>query len=425
MIRLRAQLRMVLTLLLVLSGCGTPERSVGVATPALAPTAVLPASALPLDSPTPRSFVGAVGRKPEELVQLTRDAHGFRLQTTVGTFAHPTAWVSPSRILVTWMDRTSAGRGPWAALFLVDLTAESVSLLTLNGTFIPTSESGPFLLSDGGILIRNGGLDGATQLVVPPDRQAVKTVAPGDVWSAQWAASPDHTKVAWLEWDIPPNVDIPQSWNGCCSSGPFLQARSIAIWDRVRDRIWRFPMTDLYGSYPFAKLRWRQNNQAVLVNIAAQTAGPDAKSQLVELSMTGRRTVLAAHAGDCISVAFESADGSLYYDLHGCHGSNDAQLIHLFPDGHYEKVIEYLFGPERFQHYRLDEHGYLTMWTKDAATGTEETLTRQVVTGAIVSAPKLDQPPRLASPDGAWSIEPESALSTWDGTQELRIYATR
>jgi hypothetical protein len=306
-------------------------------------------------------------------------------------------WVDTDTYLLTRTplgdgERTVQGWTDWGKVLIGNAKDDTLRTLTERGRVVAT-------LPDGSLLLLSGWIDGELQLLIPPYVGKPKSVAPSGTWTSAWAVSPDGSKVAWFEIN-PPSGNWSLRLPGCsCDFSPDPQPEPYrgAIWERATGKIDRFGISPVWWGSMW--LYWRRDNSAVLYMSHPEQ---EAYSELFQLEMNGKSTMMARHDGNYIyGIRAESIDGSLYYEATSDE-QHQSKLTRRYPDGRLEIACDYM----RLNCY-VDQVGRLV----NVHAG--EIIVQDLTTGTIKRAPT---PPYsrigenrlnvgdnvLISPDGRW-----------------------
>ena len=182
---------------------------------------------------------------------------------------------------------------------------------------------------------------------------------------------------AWLEMEAPPGDWRERIPSGCCGE-PGPTSKAVAFYSRQTGQVVRRPVAN---ALPKQNLTWFK--EGVLLEVREK----EFSTALVRMGTDGRLTRLAAHGymGPITPVAGD-IDGSLYYTVAGKEGQNWTELIHLYPDGRSELLIEGIPSDWWVEDARLISY-------KDGVTTVTD-----LPTGKRRQAPGRGRP----SPDMAW-----------------------
>jgi hypothetical protein len=295
----------------------------------------------------------------------------------------------PGGLSATWIGMTTcvltlAPNAPernlrdWAKVMLVDVAAQRVRVLAERGHLAA-------VFPDGSLLVRQGWIDGELQLLTPDATQSPTSVAPKGFWTSNWVVSPDGRNVAWLEWDPPPGDWSERMPHDCCSGDPHPTIRSIAVWDRQAQRLWRLPAGGI--QWPGRFLAWRRSSEAL---VFGRVSNDPVSIDVVQMTLDGTQTSLASHPSyDLFGGTYERADGSLYYSI-GQLGANTGRLIRHYPNGRQEVICDGFCG--------INERGIISNWEDG------QVVLQDVTTGAIYrgeAAARLQG----SSLDIPWTVE--------------------
>jgi hypothetical protein len=233
------------------------------------------------------------------------------------------------------------------------------------------------------VIYQTGGISGALMILPPPYTAKPIILAPGGPWIRDWVASPDGSRVAWVEATAPPgdwserlpSPCVPCDRYGSASPDPEPQVQAIAIWDAATQQVYRHKPNGLvwslgtaFRSQP-APFRWRTDGSALLY---ATHASAPARSNLYSLTAGQQPVLLAEHPWDgTVNVLGDGAEGSIYYYVTGKNYFASGDIVRRHPDGRVEVLHEYL-SPNMWhlaQGKWLEVLGQGEVYVHDFATG--------------------------------------------------------
>lgn len=187
------------------------------------------------------------------------------------------------------------------------------------------------VLPDGAVLVQENWIDGPLVLHTPPFDKPPVTVAPGGAWTMGFRVGLDGNTVAWQDMEAPPGDWTERIPSGCCGE-PGPKSKAVAFYNRLTGQVARRPVAN---AVPKQQLTWSKDG--VLLEVREQ----EFSTALFHMDPDGRLTRLAAHGymGPITPVAGD-VDDSLYYTVAGKGGQNWTELIHLYPDGRSDLLIE-------------------------------------------------------------------------------------
>jgi hypothetical protein len=229
---------------------------------------------------------------------------------------------------------------------------------------------------DGAVLVQENWIDGPLVLHRPPFDKPPVTVAPGGPWTMGFRVGLDGNTVAWLDMEAPPGDWTQRIPSGCCGE-PGPTSKDVAFYNRQTGQVVRRPVANALPR----QLAWF--TEGVLLEVRER----EFSTALFHMGTDGRLTRLAAHGymGPITPVAGD-IDGSLYYTVAGKEGQNWTELIHLYPDGRSDLLIEGIPSDWWVEDARLISY-------KDGVTTVTD-----LPTGKRRQAPGRGYP----SPDMAW-----------------------
>lgn len=224
-------------------------------------------------------------------------------------------------------------------LLLADIANHRAQKLTDRGDLGP-------VLPDGSLVIKDNWIDGPLELLSPPYNEPPQQIAPSGTWSYSWHASPDGSKVAWVEMDAPPGDWSHRLPVGCCGvpADPQPIPRSIAVWNRTASNksnaISRYPLLVPLAWSEGAE-SWVEYNQPIWSADSKSLffAGhPDGQHiGLYRLSLDGSVTKLTEHTTDTgytgLKIIAASNNGPIYFALTTANCQSCSMLMLWKPDG--------------------------------------------------------------------------------------------
>lgn len=234
---------------------------------------------------------------------------------------------------------------PGFILLLVDTNSKQVRVLS--------REAGNYKGQFGGPITYQGSeISSALHMLPPPYTGKPITLTPGGPWIRDWVASPDGSRVAWVEATAPPgdwSERLPGPCIPCERYGPIdpePQVQAIAIWDAATQQVYRHKPESLVWTLGSAflmqheSLHWRTDGSALLY--ATHSSAP-ARSALYSLSPSAQPDLLAEHPWDgTVNFLADGQDGSIYYYVTGQKYYKTGDIVRRHPDGKLELLYEYL-----------------------------------------------------------------------------------
>jgi|GEM_PF-4859735 len=335
------------------------------------------------------------------------DVHGKKSAGTPGT----PIWLSDDLfLLAVGPGQNSQVQDPeLATILLVNAASHEVRVLAKRVEEYTTDFGAP-------VIYQIGGISGALMMLPPPYASAPITLAPGGPWIRDWTATPDGSRVAWVEATAPPgdwSERLPSPCIPCNSYGstdPEPQVEAIAIWDAVTRQVYRHKPSGLVWSLGSAfrsqqgAFHWLTGGSALLY---ATHASAPTRSTLYSLSPGEQPVLLAEHPWDgTVNVLGHGAEGSIYYYVTGKNYFASGDIVRRHPDGKLEVLHEYL-SPNMWhlqQGKWLEVLGKGEVYVHDFATGQ----TRHARFRADSPSPgELDWSGTAGlvplSPDGTWA----------------------
>jgi Tol biopolymer transport system component len=324
---------------------------------------------------------------------------GWDLVGTQGRIA--THWVSEQAFILSLIptdliygyDSIFAG---WGKLLLVDTATRQARVLAESGQLAA-------VFPDSSVLIRDGWVDGAVQLLAPPYDKPPTTLAPSGPWTSDWVLSPDDERVAWLEWTPPDTGDWSQRLpHHCCSGDPPPTIAAIVIWEEGRHQLVRLPIEGFVWWKP-VDLRWRSDSRALHFSAHQEGATTDGITQ-IELGIDGQQSqLISGEYGYRIRLVAEGPDGSRYAYLSGHVGQNSVKLFRQAPD----ELVTVIRNIEAMPEYRTFRGNPFLAWTvTDRGRIIERYDDGTVIVLDVVTSKELAHltlPPEAeVSPDGRW-----------------------
>jgi hypothetical protein len=285
----------------------------------------------------------------------------------------------------------------WGKLLLVDTAIDQARVLAERGQVAA-------VFPDGSLLIRQGWVDGAIELLAPPYYgKPPTTLAPRGRWTSDWIVSPDRKRIAWLEWTPPATGDWSQYLpHRCCSGEPTPQIAALVSWDQTMQQLKRFAVEGIRW-WPPADLRWRSDSHAIYFSTHTDQPQVDGIKQ-IELGMDGQQNLLiSGEYGYTIQLVALGPDGSRYAYLSGHPGQNSVELFRRSPDGQIAVLRRIEAMPDQrtfrgnpFLAWSVTDRGQIIERYDD---GTVVVL--DLVTGKEL-AQFVEPPEAEVSPDGRW-----------------------